>query len=42
MAKIKAILADIDGTLIEGGNIKRADLALKKATREVRDAGDLF
>jgi len=42
MAKIKAILADIDGTLIEGGNIKRADLALKKATREVRDAGVLF
>jgi|SRR3989338_1726938 len=42
MAKIHAILADIDGTLTEGGNIKTADPALKKAIKDVRDSDILF
>jgi len=42
MSKIKAILADIDGTLTDGGNIKMVNPALKKAIKGVRDVGVLF
>ena len=42
MAKIQAILADIDGTLTEGGNIKTVNPTLKKAIKDVRESGVLF
>lgn len=42
MGKIDAILADIDGTLTEGGNIKTINTALKQAIKEVRETGVLF
>src|SRR3989344_2105299 len=42
MTKIQAILADIDGTLTEGGNIKTVDPSLRQAIKEVRDAEVLF
>ena len=37
MKPIVAIVADIDGTLIEGGNIASADKNLKKAVKRVRE-----
>lgn len=42
MGKINAILADIDGTLTEGGNIKTVNPSLKQAIKEVRETGVLF
>lgn len=37
MKPIVAIVADIDGTLIEGGNITSADAALQKVVKKVRE-----
>ncbi|MDP3734297.1 MAG: HAD family hydrolase [Nanoarchaeota archaeon] len=42
MAKIQVILADIDGTLTEGGNLTTVNSSLKKSITEVRDSGILF
>ncbi len=42
MNNVKVILADIDGTLIEGGNLSNVDPSLKQAIKEVRKAGVLF
>ncbi|MEK6900490.1 MAG: HAD-IIB family hydrolase [Nanoarchaeota archaeon] len=39
---INSILADIDGTLIEGGDLSKVNPALKQAIKEVRAAGVLF
>lgn len=39
---IKAILADIDGTLIEGGNLQTVHPILKETIRKVRNYGILF
>ncbi len=42
MKLLVAIVADIDGTLIEGGNIASADKNLKKAVKRVREKRILF
>ncbi len=39
---IKAILADIDGTLIEGGNLQTVHPVLKEVVWKVRNTGILF
>ena len=42
MPKIRAILSDVDGTLIEGGKLNHFSLDLKEAIKEVRETGILF
>lgn len=42
MNPIRAIVADIDGVLAEGGNLSLVSPALKKAIRAVRQKGILF
>ena len=42
MPKIRAILSDVDGTLIEGGKLNHFSLDLKEAIKEARETGILF